>query len=151
MVLRVLFQLFKGVSPDCFHVIPVIDNSMVNWIAQFYQTFIFLILRSSMCYYLENTRTTYRLLSNEPFLFGRADHYSFVFWPPNTIILRLEFIALWYLLCIKYEFWFLFTTKSCFHDARTLFDYKHILFWVRIACYRLTLSMMMACFSIESA
>ena len=34
VVLRVHFELFENVPPDCFHLIPVFDYTVFDWVVQ---------------------------------------------------------------------------------------------------------------------
>ena len=43
MVLWVYFKLFENVPPDCFHFIPVFDDTMLDWVVQLHKTFEFFL------------------------------------------------------------------------------------------------------------
>ena len=36
MVFWVNFELFENVPPNCFHLIPVFDDTVLNWVVQLY-------------------------------------------------------------------------------------------------------------------
>ena len=44
MLLRVDFEVFEDIAPYCFHLFPVLNDSMFNRIIQLNQTFKFLLL-----------------------------------------------------------------------------------------------------------
>lgn len=36
MLFRVNFEIFEDIAPYCFHLIPILDDSVFDWIVQLY-------------------------------------------------------------------------------------------------------------------
>ena len=115
VLLRVHFRLFENLAPNGLHGFPVSNYAMLDRITQLNETSIFLLEWS----------------------YGRSVEYSLlIFQWRFTSHSRLSSIVytlagqhwrkvsehLFHLLCVEFQRWFFVTTKSCFHDTRSLHE-----------------------------
>lgn len=69
MLLGLHLQLVKNVAPKGLHIIPILNNSVLNWVSQLQDTFVFICC-----------------LSDKDLLIVLCDHDFLVYWAANIRI-----------------------------------------------------------------
>ena len=65
---RVDIKVFKDLPPDGFHVLPILHDTMIHWIAQ-----------------SQNSLVFFSILANKSFHFISCEHDAFVFGAADTV------------------------------------------------------------------